>query len=189
MVRAFSAGGVVFRFPPNTLTATASSPSHAAAAPAADRAPADPLAGIEIALVGRTHAGVWALPKGTPRHGEGVSETALREVREETGLNTRIVGELGSIYYTFTRARTRYRKEVAHFLLEATGGDVADHDAEYDAVRWFPLHEALEHLTFANDADVVRRAQPLLAQLRTGAPTPDAASAALPVPPAGGATA
>ena len=165
------------------------------AAPGAAPTLPDALAGVEIALVGRTHTGVWALPKGTPRLGERVSETALREVREETGLITRVVGDLGSIFYTFTRARIRYHKEVAHFLLEAVGGDISLHDAEYDEVRWFPLAEALERLTFANDAEVVRRAIPLLERRRAEPATtsdtpstPSATSEAQTASPASGAT-
>ncbi|HEY7831972.1 MAG TPA: NUDIX hydrolase [Ktedonobacterales bacterium] len=155
-VRAFSAGGVVFRLPESAApTPTA----------AADR---DPLDGVEIALVGRARVDVWVLPKGTPQRGERVPETALREVREETGLITRIVDELGSIHYSFSRGGTRFRKEVFHFLLEATGGDVSLHDAEYDEARWFPARAAADRLTFENDAAMVRQALPLIVQVRAG---------------------
>ncbi len=124
------------------------------------RAAAPSPANVEIALVGRTHVDIWVLPKGTPNRGEDAAGTALREVREETGLITRIVGELGSIHYSFTRDGIRFHKEVFHYLLEATGGDVSLHDAEYDEARWFPLDEAYRRLTFQNEADLLRRAEP-----------------------------
>lgn len=149
-VQVFSAGGVVFR---SVAVATSSSPASA-------RAPAS----IEIALVGRTRLDIWVLPKGTPQTGEDTASTALREVREETGLLTRIVGELGSIHYTFTRAGKRFHKEVFHYLLEATGGDVSLHDAEYDEARWFSLDEAYNRLTFQNEAELLHRARPLIAR-------------------------
>jgi 8-oxo-dGTP pyrophosphatase MutT (NUDIX family) len=156
VTRTFSAGGVVFRITPHPAS------SRASGAPASTPPVGDPLADVEIALVGRTHADMWFLPKGTPRRAEPVEETALREVREETGLITRVVGKLGSIHYTFSRDGMRFRKEVFHFLLEAVGGDVSLHDSEYDEARWFPLAEAEHRLAYANEAELVRRAEPLI---------------------------
>lgn len=127
----------------------------------------DPLTLVEIALVGRPRANVWVLPKGTPHAEEASADAALREVREETGLTTRIVGEVGSVYYTFTRGNTRFRKQVLHYLLKAVGGDVSLHDAEYDDARWFPAHEALTRLTYHNEAQLLRAALDMLvARLR-----------------------
>ena len=123
------------------------------------------------------------LPKGTPHEGESAAQTALREVREETGLQTRIVGEVGSIHYEFAHAGTRFQKEVFHYLLEATGGDVSLHDAEYDEARWFPLEEARRRLSYRNEADLLALAEPMIARVvtsRCGTPpatadaTPDA---------------
>src|SRR5690606_17061881 len=85
--------------------------------------------GIEIVLVGRTAENLWALPKGTPDEGESIEETALREVREETGLEVRIVEPLGEIRYRFgDRDGRMVDKVVYHFLMEPVGGDVALHD-------------------------------------------------------------
>jgi 8-oxo-dGTP pyrophosphatase MutT (NUDIX family) len=153
--QAFSAGGVVFR---RTVTPD---PYRDGASPE-DPAPA------EIALVGRARSDMWMLPKGTPHQGESAADAALREVREETGLMTRIVGELGSIHYIFTRAGTRFQKEVFHYLLEATGGDVSLHDDEYDEARWFPVAEARRRLSYRNEADLVAQAEPLIARLISG---------------------
>ena len=157
IVHAFSAGGVVFRVV--EAAPGASSPSDA---------PDAPLERVEVVLVGFLRDSTWTLPKGTPAVGETVEETALREVREETGIEARIVDDLGSIQYSFARRGVRFNKEVRHFLMEATGGDVSLHDAEYDEARWFGLTEAMRRLTYANETEVVRRAEGLIGQLLAG---------------------
>jgi 8-oxo-dGTP pyrophosphatase MutT (NUDIX family) len=116
--------------------------------------------GPEVVLCGRTAAGLWGLPKGTPRPAESIEETARREVREETGLDVEIERELGAIEYWFSRPRQgkRFHKRVHHFLMVPVGGDVTRHDHEYDDVRWFPAAEAERRLTFENEAEMLRRA-------------------------------
>ena len=117
--------------------------------------------GVEIVLCGRVAEGLWALPKGTPVHGESLRETALREVTEETGLGVNIVGDLGTIEYVFARPSrgVRFEKTVYHYLMEPSGsGSVNDHDGEYDLVEWFPAPEALRIMTHRNEVQVVRRA-------------------------------
>ncbi len=118
--------------------------------------------GIEIVLCGRSHEGLWALPKGTPEYGESMRDAALREVREETGLGAEIVGDLGTIEYTFARPLegVRFAKTVHHFLLRPDGAGATDrHDAEYDRVEWFAIEEALRVMTHRNEWQVVLRAR------------------------------
>ncbi len=134
---AFSAGGIVFQ-------------------------QATPAGGAEIALVGRARERIWTLPKGTPVHGETREMTALREVREETGLEARIISEVGTIEYSFTRKGRMVKKQVFHYLMIAVGGSIEAHDHEYDEVRWFPLEEALLSLSYDNEKDIVRQAEPLI---------------------------
>ena len=62
---------------------------------------------IEAVLCGRSDPLRWSLPKGTPDKGESLEETALREVREETGLEVVIEAALGNINYWFVTAVTR----------------------------------------------------------------------------------
>ena len=135
VTHAFSAGGIVFR--------QAATPGD-----------------IEIALVGREH--IWTLPKGTPTPGESREMTALREVREETGLEVRIIGEIGTIDYRFTRKGRLVKKQVFHYLMIAVGGSVEAHDHEYEEARWFPLEEALRSLSYENEVEIVRQAEPLI---------------------------
>ncbi len=115
-------------------------------------------AGLEIVLVHRRSPVLWALPKGTPDSGETVEETALRETREETGLEVEIERRLRSIRYFFVRGSTRFHKTVHFFLMRAIGGGTDEHDAEFDEVRWVELHEALALLSHATERAVVEEA-------------------------------
>ena len=117
---------------------------------------------VEIALVGRSRAGIWALPKGTPKPGETIEQVAIREVQEETGLKVRMIAYIGSISYSFVRDQVRYHKQVRHFLFEAIGGDTALHDSEYDLVEWFPLAEASRRLTYQNEVNILNQAEEIL---------------------------
>jgi 8-oxo-dGTP pyrophosphatase MutT (NUDIX family) len=106
----------------------------------------------------REHVATWTLPKGTPETGETTEQTAVREVNEETGLRVRIVEPFDSIEYTFIQHGTRIRKTVHYFLMEAIGGDLADHDHEFEEVRWIPFLEADGILTFETERALVARA-------------------------------
>jgi 8-oxo-dGTP pyrophosphatase MutT (NUDIX family) len=116
----------------------------------------------EIVIVHRRAPVLWALPKGTPDSGETLEETALRETREETGLDVEIEAPITSIRYFFVRGSTRFHKTVHFFLMRQTGGALELHDQEFDVVRWAPIPEALALLTHATERSIVERAQALL---------------------------
>ena len=123
--------------------------------------------GTEIVLVARRREQLWALPKGTPERSETIEETALREVLEETGLQTAIIGLLGTVRYSFTsRSGGRVDKTVHHFLLEPTGGSFDDHDDEFDHVDWYNIHEAQRRLTHRNQLHILERAEQLITTRR-----------------------
>ena len=114
--------------------------------------------GIEVVLVGRRRERLWALPKGKPDGNEEPEETALREVREETGLEARIEQPLGDVAYWYTGADgQRVHKTVTYYLMQPVGGDVADHDHEFDDVAWVHLSEAERLLTHRNQLHILRR--------------------------------
>jgi len=167
-MRAYSAGGVVFRLtyvhvPEHMFTMpplAVHSETDASTTAALD--PLETMSTIEVALVGRSNVGSWALPKGTPQHGETVEQVAVREAQEETGLQVRLIAYIGSISYFFIRDQVRYHKQVRHFLLEAIGGDTSLHDHEYDRVEWFPLHEACRQLTYQNEVHILYQAEDML---------------------------
>lgn len=119
---------------------------------------------MEIALCLRAHPKLWALPKGTPNPDESLEQTALREVREETGLEVVAEERIQSISYWFIRAAdgVRCQKTVHFYLMRSVGGALDQHDPEFDDVRWYPASEALRLLTHANEVQVAEKALALV---------------------------
>jgi ADP-ribose pyrophosphatase YjhB (NUDIX family) len=122
----------------------------------------------EIVLVRRHAPPLWALPKGTPDAGETLEETALRETREETGLEVEIERPIEAIRYFFVRESTRFHKTVHFYLMRPIGGDLSLHDHEFDEVRWVQLEEALELMSYATERELVVHAGELLAEEAPG---------------------
>lgn len=124
---------------------------------------------VEIALISVRGGKVWGLPKGTAEKGENLARTAHREVREETGLDGRIIEKIGHIEYFFTLkegAETRrIFKIVYFFLMEYTSGRVEDHDEEVDECRWVPIGEAAGMMRFKDEKDIIRKAMEMIARL------------------------
>jgi 8-oxo-dGTP pyrophosphatase MutT (NUDIX family) len=117
--------------------------------------------GPEVALASRrTSRGelAWGLPKGLVEDAEAPDETAVREVREETGLLAEIRTDLGEISYWYVWEGRRVHKRVSFFLMDAVGGDTANHDHEMEEVRWFALSDALRKASYPSERDVLRRA-------------------------------
>jgi 8-oxo-dGTP pyrophosphatase MutT (NUDIX family) len=108
----------------------------------------------------------WTLPKGTPNPGETREQTAIREVGEETGLEVQISRPLESIEYWFVQGGTRIHKTVHYFLMDETGGDLGQHDHEFESVRWVAFDEAQHLLTFETERALVARAAEAVAARR-----------------------
>jgi 8-oxo-dGTP pyrophosphatase MutT (NUDIX family) len=107
---------------------------------------------------------VLALPKGHPEDGESPVDAALREVREEAGVEARLVEKLGDVRYWYMRGGRRIAKVVSFFLLEYLSGEVDDHDREVEHARWLALEDAARELTYKGERDMARRA---LSHMRT----------------------
>jgi 8-oxo-dGTP pyrophosphatase MutT (NUDIX family) len=117
--------------------------------------------GVEMALAARrTRRGelVWGLAKGAIEPDESDEEAAVREVREETGLEAEVESDLGDIRYVYVWEGVRVRKRVHFYLMHATGGDVADHDTEMEDVRWFPMRVARKRAAYRGEREVIERA-------------------------------
>jgi 8-oxo-dGTP pyrophosphatase MutT (NUDIX family) len=112
----------------------------------------------------------WTLPKGAREEGETVAETALREVREETGLEAELIGPLDTIDYWFVWApeRTRYHKFVHYFLMRFAGGDFSQRDHEMEDAAWFEPDEARRRMSFANERKLLDLIPDVLATQEAG---------------------
>ena len=121
---------------------------------------------LETVLCGRSQPVRWSLAKGTPDPGETLEETALREVREETGLEVEIEAALGSIEYWFADREkdVRYHKTVHFYLMIPIGGATDQHDPEFDVVQWFDAKQAVKTLAHANEAKVLQRALDMISK-------------------------
>ena len=103
--------------------------------------------------------GVLALPKGGANADEAGEDTALREVREETGLTATVREKLGDVTY-FYRRRTghRVRKTVSFYLCDFVSGSTDDHDHEVLEARWMPLADAAHALSYPGEREMIERA-------------------------------
>ena len=134
-LRQISAGGVVFR----TLDS-----------------------GFRICLIGRRKSGrvIWFLPKGHVEKGEPLKATALREVREETGVVGSILSSLGSIQYSFfdLESRKNVFKTVHFFLVRYERGRLSDHDDEVERAKWFSVKNAFKHIEYPGERAILNKA-------------------------------
>lgn len=112
-----------------------------------------------ILLLRRADEDIWCLPKGTVEPGESLEETAVREVREETGLRVRLLRPLHEVRYSFfwPPGGVNYDKTVAYFLAEPIGGRL-EPEPGFDEVQWATHEEAMRLLHWKNDKEVVARA-------------------------------
>jgi mutator protein MutT len=123
----------------------------------------------EVAIVAVNPSRRWQLPKGIIDAGETPEIAAVREVREEAGVETELLELIEKVeywYVGFHRAeRVRFHKFVYFYLLKYLRGEVENHDHEISEARWVKVDEAIEMLAFKSEKEVVKKASNLLAKL------------------------
>lgn len=115
----------------------------------------------------------WHLPKGTLSKDESLLAGAIREIKEESGLEGTLWGYLGSIQKGIKSPHGFYEKTTHYFLFEHLAGDGTAMDKEHDRLDWLDFDEAHERLSrgrtskIKQEQDVVARAENLLGILKT----------------------
>ena len=112
----------------------------------------------EVLICERFSENIIALPKGKPNEGEDEEETAVREVREETGINAIIKSKIKDIFYSFESSDGIINKKVSFFLMEKIDGEISNHDDEFDKVYWENWDSALNKLSYQGEKDVLEKA-------------------------------
>ena len=102
----------------------------------------------DVLLIAKNGSRVWCLPKGKIEQGETHQQAAVREVKEETGVDALIIRLLGDIKYNFISPldKAQVYKEVRFFLFEYKQGSTTKHldpDKEVDEVKWLEINEAI----------------------------------------------
>jgi ADP-ribose pyrophosphatase YjhB (NUDIX family) len=111
----------------------------------------------------------WVMPKGTIEAGETYKQTALREVREETGVNARIVQYIGKTQYNFRGSDDIVCKTVYWYLMAADSFRCKPQAEEFFAdAGFYKQHEAYHLLKFHDEKQIMRKAYALYNDLRRG---------------------
>lgn len=121
---------------------------------------------VEVALISVGEDNRWQLPKGLVDKGESTEAAAIREVREEAGIETEVVERIDKVEYWYfwkeDAKRVRYHKFVYFYLLRYKSGDVRDHDREVNEARWVEIDDAIEMLAFDSEKKIVEKAKRLI---------------------------
>lgn len=128
MKREFSAGGIVFNNKNQVLLTKHSQNKH------------------------------WSFPKGLIDPGQTPQQAAVREVREEGGVEAEITAKIGYNKYVYTLNGEKIFKVVTYFLMKYKGGDPKDHDWEVEEAGWYTPEDALKQLTFSQDKQLLKKA-------------------------------
>lgn len=99
----------------------------------------------------------WGFPKGHINEGEKSEEAAIREIKEETGLNVEIVKKLGDSRYVFTKDGEKVFKVVVFFLFKYLSGEIKPQELEVLEVKWVEVDKALSMLSFKKDQEFLRK--------------------------------
>ena len=101
----------------------------------------------------------WVLPKGTVEAGEEFKETALREVKEETGVQAQIIKYIGKSQYSFNTPQDTVEKEVHWYLMMADSYYSKPQREEYFVDSgYYKYYEAYHLLKFSNEKQILEKA-------------------------------
>lgn len=111
----------------------------------------------EILLIKHVNSGHWSFPKGHVEEGESEEETALREIKEETGVDVLLDTSFRETVSYSPKKDTQ--KLVVYFIAKAKGYDFTPQEEEISEIRWIDISYAGAVLTYENDRAIVNKAK------------------------------
>ena len=115
----------------------------------------------ELLLLKHRCGGHWSFPKGHVEAGENERQTALREVKEETGLTIDLMDGFRECVEYFPKPNVK--KQVVYFIGVPEEGEVLKRqEEEVSEIEWMPIEEAFHLVTFRNDKNLISRAKDFL---------------------------
>ena len=121
---------------------------------------------IDVVIVAVGGNNRWQLPKGLVDKDEKPEIAAVREAREEGGINSEVVEHIETVEYWYAGLdggeRVRFHKRVYFYLLRYLSGETSNHDWEVNEARWVAIDDAMSQLAFENERRVVERARQLI---------------------------
>lgn len=111
----------------------------------------------EILLIKHINSGHWSFPKGHVEAGETEIETAVREIKEETGIDV-IIDQSFREIVTYSPRRDTH-KEVVYFIAKAKNTDYTPQEDEIADIKWVEISRAGSVLAYENDKSIVNKAK------------------------------
>jgi 8-oxo-dGTP pyrophosphatase MutT (NUDIX family) len=110
-----------------------------------------------VLLVHRPRYDDWSFPKGKLDPGETVEQAALREVREETGIECKIVRKIATQRYSYQTNKGQRRPKLVHyFLMHPLTDEIRVPGAEVDRAVWLDFDSALRMLSYERDRELLK---------------------------------
>src|SRR3989304_5871358 len=152
----FAVGGIVYRKDPSTSSSKDGQAGQA---------------NVQVLVAQHSQHHGWVFPKGligdnpsasAGQEKETKEEAAVREVKEETGIEAEIEKELTPVTYWYVWEKDKIKKTVYYFVMKFVSGDTKDHDHEMEKVEWIPSEKVENRLTYPSDKKVWREAKELI---------------------------
>lgn len=105
----------------------------------------------------------WGFPKGhigDKIEGESKEDTAVREVKEETGIDAEIIQPATEEKYWYQWGKEKRKKTVYYYFMKSLGGDFNNRDHEMETVEWVPVPQVEDKLTYQNAKEMFKKMKP-----------------------------
>ena len=114
----------------------------------------------ELLLIKNQNGGHWSFPKGHVEAGETEEETAVREIKEETGIDVILDTSFRRVITYLPKKEVT--KDVVYFLAKATSYDYVPQEEEIAKIKWVEINHAASMLSYDNDRQLVSQAKNII---------------------------